>query len=183
MPASLKTDVTLLAPKWVALLYALRGVEMLHKWTGPMLRGNVCDTHSTLCSIIHPIIRKGRDAMVRACRLAIGATCREDSIPAWCRFSEKCFSSLPSKHDTLSQCWFIVGPELQTMSQHWINVANQNVVYHTGISTQYNIHVFLCSLSCIQYLNCVCIAADLGTRWTWASKKQSKLNVAALYDP
>ena len=155
MPASLQTDVTLLAPKWVALLYALRGVEMLHKWTGPMLRGNVCAAHSTLCSIIHPIIRKerdaihpiirkGRDAMVRACRIAIGATCREDSIPAWCRFSEKCFSSLPSKHETLSQCWFIVGPELQTMSQHWINVRCKskcslsyrhiNPVQHTCIS-------------------------------------------------
>ena len=28
----------------------------------------------------------------------------------------------PSKHETLNQCWFNVGPESETMGQQWINI-------------------------------------------------------------
>ena len=39
----------------------------------------------------------------------------------------------PSKHDTLKQCWFNVGPASQTVGQHLTNIVSMRRVFWTEI--------------------------------------------------
>ena len=39
----------------------------------------------------------------------------------------------PGKHDTLTWCWFNVGPALQTLNQHWVSVSSDCCVHWANI--------------------------------------------------
>ena len=56
------------------------------------------------------------------------------------------YMSLPSEDETLSQCWFIVGPASTTMAQHWPNTGSMSRACLLGMRRHWCIILWCCTL-------------------------------------
>ena len=69
--------------------------------------------------------------------------------------------ALPSKHETLNQCWFDVGPSSPTLGQHQINIGSTSRVCWMGCC----IHLSRAELSC---------AGSPESLWTAAARQTNR---------